>query len=114
MKQRGMKDADKVDLPPEMFSTLAERRVRLGLIVSTLVSENKLNATAEQVKAHIEELAASYERPADVVKWYMNDRRRLVEAEAVVTEDNVTEFVLEKAKVSNKTVAFDELMGQRA
>ncbi len=114
MKQRGMKDADKVDLPQEMFSTLAERRVRLGLIVSTLVTENKLNATAEQVKAHIEELAASYERPEDVVKWYMSDRRRLAEAEAVVTEDNVTEFVLEKAKVSNKTVAFDELMGQRA
>ena len=114
MKQRGMKDADKVDLPQEMFSTLAERRVRLGLIVSTLVTENKLNATAEQVKAHVEELAASYERPEDVVKWYMNDRRRLAEAEAVVTEDNVTEFVLEKAKVSNKTVAFDELMGQRA
>ena len=114
MKQRGMKDADKVDLPQEMFSTLAERRVRLGLIVSTLVTENKLNATAEQVKAHIEELAASYERPEDVVKWYMSDRRRLAEAEAVVTGDNVTEFVLEKAKVSNKTVAFDELMGQRA
>ena len=114
MKQRGMKDADQLDLPQEMFSTLAERRVRLGLIVSTLVTENKLNATAEQVKAHIEELAASYERPEDVVKWYMSDRRRLAEAEAVVTEDNVTEFVLEKAKVSNKTVAFDELMGQRA
>ncbi len=114
MKQRVMKVADKVDLPQEMFSTLAERRVRLGLIVSTLVTENKLNATAEQVKAHIEELAASYERPEDVVKWYMSDRRRLAEAEAVVTEDNVTEFVLEKAKVSNKTVAFDELMGQRA
>ena len=113
MKQRGMKDADKADLPPALFSALAERRVRLGLIVSTLVSENKLNATAEQVKAHIEELASSYESPAEVVHWYMNDRRRMAEAEAVVTEDNVTNFVLEKAKVSNKTVAFDELMGQQ-
>lgn len=112
MKQRGMKDADKAELPPALFSTLAERRVRLGLIVSTLVKENELNATAEQVKAHVEELAASYEKPADVVSWYMGDRRRLAEAEAVVTEDNVTNFVLGKAKVTSKTISFEDLMGQ--
>jgi trigger factor len=65
-------------------------------------------------KAHIDELAASYEKPEDVVRWYFGDRQRLAEVEAVVIENNVTEFVLGKAKVTEKAVSFDELMGSRA
>ena len=60
----------------------------------------------------MEELASSYEKPEDVVRWYFGDRNRLAEVEAVVIENNVTEFVLAKAKVTDKAVSFDELMGQ--
>jgi trigger factor len=112
LKQRGIKDADKAPIPEEMFRPQAERRVRLGLIVAELVRANKLNAKPEQVKAHVEELAASYEKPADVVRWYFSDRQRLAEVEGVVIENNVTEFVLSQAKVVEKTVPFDDLMGQ--
>jgi trigger factor len=62
----------------------------------------------------VEELAASYEKPEDVVRWYYSDNRRLAEVEAIVIENNVTDFVLGKAKVTDKTVSFDELMGQQA
>jgi trigger factor len=113
LKQRGIKDADKAPIPEEMFRPQAERRVRLGLIVAELVRANKLNAKPEQVKAHVEELAASYEKPADVVRWYFSDRQRLAEVEGVVIENNVTEFVLSQAKVVEKTVPFDDLMGQQ-
>jgi trigger factor len=112
LKQRGIKDADKAPIPEEMFRPQAERRVRLGLIVAELVRANKLNAKPEHVKAHVEELAASYEKPADVVRWYFSDRQRLAEVEGVVIENNVTEFVLSQAKVVEKTVPFDDLMGQ--
>jgi len=112
LKQRGIKDADKAEIPEDVFRPQAERRVRLGLVVAELVRANELHATPEQLKAHVEELAASYEKPEEVVRWYFGDRQRLAEVEAVVVENNVTEFVLGKAKISDKSVSFDELMGQ--
>ena len=112
LKQRGIKDADKAPIPDDIFRPQAERRVRLGLVVAELVRSNDLAAKPEQIKAHVEELAASYEKPADVIRWYYGDNRRMAEVEAVVIENNVTEFVLSKAKVSEKQVTFDELMGQ--
>lgn len=112
LKQRGIKDADKAPIPDDIFRPQAERRVRLGLVVAELVRSNKLHATTEQIKAHVEELAASYEKPADVLRWYYSDNNRLAEVEAIVIENNVTEFVLAQAKISEKSMSFDELMAQ--
>jgi trigger factor len=112
LKQRGIKDADKAPIPEDVFRPQAERRVRLGLVVAELVRANGLEAKPEQIKQHIEDLAASYERPADVVRWYYGDNRRLAEVEAIVIENNVTDFIFGKAKTAEKKVAFDELMGQ--
>ncbi len=112
LKQRGIKDADKAPIPADIFREQAERRVRLGLVVAELVRANELQAKPDQLKAHIDELAASYEKPAEVVRWYLGDNRRMAEVEAVVIENNVTDFVLAKAKITEKTVTFDELMAQ--
>lgn len=110
LKKRGVKDADKAPIPEEIFKPQAERRVRLGLVVAELVRANNLQAKPEQLQAHIEEMAQSYEKPAEVVRWYLSDRERMAEVEGVVIENNVTEFVLAKAKVTDKAVPFDELM----
>ena len=110
LKKRGIKDADTAPIPAEIFQPQAERRVRLGLVVGELVRANNLQAKPEQLQAHIEEMAQSYERPAEVVRWYLGDRQRMAEVEAVVIENNVAEFVLAKAKVTDKVVPFDELM----
>ncbi|MGL6108568.1 MAG: trigger factor, partial [Rubrivivax sp.] len=75
-----------------------------------LVRANNLQAKPEQLQAHIEEMSQSYEKPAEVMRWYLGDRNRMAEVEAMVIEKNVTEFVLSKAKVSQKNLAFDELM----
>jgi trigger factor len=112
LKQRGMKDADKAPIPEDLFRPQAERRVRLGLAVSELVRANELQAKPEQIKKHIDELAASYEKPADVVRWYYGDNQRMADVEGIVVENNVTEFILGKAKVNAKAISFDELMGQ--
>jgi len=113
LKQRGVKDADKAPIPEEMFRPQAERRVRLGLVVAELVRSNELHAKPEQIKTHVEELSASYEKPEDVVRWYYSDNRRLAEVEAIVIENNVTDFVLAKAKVNDKSISFEDLMGQQ-
>jgi len=110
LKQRGVKDAETVTLPEDIFKPQAERRVRLGLVVSELVRTNKLQARPDQLQAHIEEMSQSYEKPADVMRWYLGDRQRMAEVEAVVVENNVTQFVLERAKVVDKLLPFDELM----
>lgn len=112
LKQRGIKDADKAPIPDDLFRPQAEKRVRLGLVVAELVRANELQAKPEQIKAHIEELAASYEKPQDVVRWYLSDKRRMAEVEAIVIENNVTEFVLNKAMVVDKAISFDDLMSQ--
>ncbi|MDC8756720.1 trigger factor [Janthinobacterium fluminis] len=113
MAQRGMNIKD-VPFPPELFAEKAERRVRLGLILSQLVGDNKLQATAEQVKAQVEDFAQSYEDPREVLKYYYSDRQRLGEVEALVLEENVVNYVLGLSKVTSKAVAFDELMGSNA
>ena len=113
LKSQGMKDADKVPVQGEMFAPQAERRVRLGLIVGDLVRAQNLSAKPEQLQAHIEELSQSYEKPAEVVRWYLSDRQRMAEVEAVVVENNVTDYVMKTAKVTDKSVAFDELMAQQ-
>ena len=112
LKQRGIKDADKAPIPAEIFRPQAENRVRLGLVVGDMVRTQKLEATPEQIKAHIEDLAASYEKPAEVVRWYYGDKRRMAEVEAIVVEANVTAFLVSKAQVVEKTISFEELMGQ--
>jgi trigger factor len=110
LKSRGIKDAENAPIPQGIFDAQAERRVRLGLVVSELVKSNQLQARPDQLQAHIEEMAQSYEKPAEVVRWYLSDRQRMAEIEAVVIESNVTDFVLARAHVLDKTVPFDELM----
>ena len=113
LKARGIKDADKAPIPDDVFRPQAERRVRLGLTVAELVRAASLQAKPEQIKTQVEELAASYEKPEEVVRYYYADNRRLADVEAMVIENNVTEHVLGQAKVTEKALGFDELMGQQ-
>jgi trigger factor len=84
--------------------------VRLGLVVAELVRSQNLQAKPEQLQAHIEELSQSYEKPGEVMRWYLSDRNRMAEVEAIVVENNVAAYVLERAKSTPKSVPFDELM----
>lgn len=114
LKQRGVKDADNAPIPVEIFQPQAERRVRLGLVVGELVRRENLQARPEQLQAHIEELSQSYEKPAEVMRWYLSDRQRMAEVEAVVVEANVTQHVLGRAQVVDRKLAFNELMESAA
>jgi len=110
LKKRGVKDAETAPIPSEMFTEQAQKRVRLGLVVGELVRKESLQAKPEQLQAHIEEMSQSYEKPGEVMRWYLSDRSRMAEVEALVVENNVASHVLEHAKVTAKTVPFDELM----
>jgi len=112
MEQRGLKVAD-MPIQPEWFADQARRRVVLGLILAELVKAEKLQATPEQVRAMVEEAAQSYEHPEEVIRWYYAQSQRLGEIEGLAIENNVVEWVLGKAIVTDKAAVFDELMGQK-
>lgn len=109
LASRGMNVKD-IPVEPTWFLEQAERRVRLGLLVAEAVKKHELYAKPEQVRAVVEEQAQSYEDPADVIRWYYSDTQRLAQVEALVVEDNVVDWVLSVAKVTDKPVEFDELM----
>jgi trigger factor len=110
MAARGV-DAASMPLTPETFLPQAQRRVRLGLLVGELVRTQNLQPRQDQIRKRLEELAQSYEKPSEVIQWYLGNRQRLAEVETMVMEDNVVDWVLERAQVTETPVAFDELMG---
>lgn len=113
LETRGMKTKD-IPVDPAWFVEQAERRVKLGLILAELVKARELYSKPEQVRALVEEFAQSYEDPSEVIGWYYSQPQRLAQAESLVIENNVVEWVLANAQTKNKEVSFDELMGQAA
>ncbi len=110
LKQRGT-DLSAIKLEPSMFEDQAKRSTKLRLVLGELINANGLHANADQVRAMVDVFSQSFERPADVVTWYYADPKRLDEPAALATEENAVAWVLAKAKVSNKKVKFDDLMG---
>jgi len=110
LRQRGMDPKNLPQIPPDTFRDQAERRVRLGLIVAEIVRAHGLQAKPDQIRKQIEEFAQAYENPAEVVRYYFSDRDRLAEVEAIVVEQNVVDWALSKARITDRELAFDELM----
>ena len=113
MEQRGGAKMKDFPMQREWFVEQAKRRVTLGLVLSEAVKVHQLQAKPEQVKAIVEEAAQSYEHPEEVVRWYYAQPQRLSEIEGVAIEDNVVAWALSSAKVVDKQIAFDELMGEK-
>ena len=112
MAARGI-DPSQLQLPAQLFEQQAERRVALGLILAEIVKANDLMAKPEQVRAVVDEFAESYEDPQEVVNWYYASKDRLEGPESLATEENVVAWAKSQAKVVEKTLSFDELMGNR-
>ncbi len=114
MEQRGGVKMKDFPMQREWFVDQAKRRVSLGLILSEIVKVKELHAKADQIKSIVEEAAQSYEHPEEVIRWYYAQPQRLSEIEGVAIENNVVAWALSSARVVDKAVAFDELMGQKS
>jgi trigger factor len=110
LQARGLKPGQ-IPLDPAAFEATAKRRVALGLIIGELARAENLQPKPAEVRAVVEQEAATYESPAEVVKWFYMQPQRLSEMEGVALEANVVKWVLGKATVVDKPVAFDDLMG---
>jgi len=110
LQARGVKPGQ-IPLDPAAFEATAKRRVALGLIIGELARTENLQPKPAEVRAVVEQEAATYESPAEVVKWFYMQPQRLSEMEGVALEANVVKWVLGKTRVVDKPLAFDELMG---
>ncbi len=111
-KKQNMKLED-LELPKDVFEAQAKRRVALGLILGEIIRKNEIKADADKVRASIEKMAKSYEKPEEVIAWYYGDQSRLQDVEQMVLEDQTVEWVVSKATVSDKPVTFDEVMNKQ-
>lgn len=110
-KKRKLKIED-LNLPRDNFEDQAKRRVALGLILGEIIRKNDIKLDAEKVRSTIEDMAKSYERPADVVNWYYSDESRLADVQQLVLEDQTVEWLASQVKVSEQELAFSDVLGQ--
>ena len=99
-----------LNLPRDMFENQARRRVALGLILGEIIKKHEMKVDAERVRAVIDDMAKSYEKPEDVVNWYYADQSRLNDVNQMVLEDQAVDWVIERAKVTDINLAFEEVM----
>lgn len=97
------------ELPIDLFKEQAERRVKLGMLVSEIMSQNSLTPSDERIRETVELYASSYEKPEEVIEWYYGSPERLDPVKNLVLEDQVYDLLREEMQVENKTSSFDEL-----
>ena len=101
-------------LPDDMFTENAEKRVKLGLVLSELISKLELKADADKVRETIEEMASTYQEPEEVINWYYSNQEQLASVESKVLEDQVVEKLLESAKITEKECSYQEAIAPAA
>lgn len=111
-KRQKMKLED-LKLPRDSFEEQARRRVALGLILGEVIQKESIKLDNDKVRSTIEEMAKSYERPDDVISWYYSDESRLNEVQQMVLENQVVDWLVAQAKVSDEAVNFNDVMDKQ-
>lgn len=94
----------------ENFKPNAQNRVKLSLLIGKIISDNEIKPDEERVKQAIDNIAASYEDPEEVVNYYMNNQERLSEIQMTVVEDMVVEWIFDHVKVEESTSTFSDVV----
>lgn len=110
---QGAQSFDNSMLPDELFKEQAEKSVRLGVLVSKVLADAKLEVDQARVEAYIDDMASSYEDPTEVIEYFKNDKQQRAQIEAVILEDQVVDHILASAKVTDKAVSYDELLKEQ-
>lgn len=98
------------NLPDELFTEQAERRVKVGLLLGEVIKVNELTADEEKIQAQLQDIASAYEQPEQVIEYYNNNKELKENISNVVLEQQAVDFILGQAKVKEVTKAFDEIM----
>ncbi|HHJ36390.1 MAG TPA: trigger factor [Gammaproteobacteria bacterium] len=110
LKQQTEAQTPGSDLSLDSFMDSAKRRVQLGMVLAEVAKVATLNATADTVKAKVEEMAKDYDDPDEFINYYMGNPELLRGVETLVMEDAVVEWVADQATITSKSSNFDEVM----
>ena len=110
---QGAKAFDSSMLPDDLFKEQAEKSVKLGVLVSRVLAESKIEVDAARVEAYIADMASSYEDPNEVIEFFKNDAQQRQQIEAVVLEDQVVDHILASAKVTDTKVSYEDLLKEQ-
>jgi len=102
------------ELPAEMFTEQAERRVKIGLLLGEVIKVNELKVDETKVNELIATAASAYEDPKEVIEYYANNKELMQQMQNVALEEQAVELLVEKAKVSDKKASFNEIMNPEA
>lgn len=110
MQRSGIRDASQAP-PREPFEEPAKRRVALGLLIGELIRREKIAIDRERVNARIEELAAAYPNAEEVRRAYLQNPDAMRQVETSVLEDQAVDWIVGRAKVTDRTASFAEITG---
>ena len=110
LQQQGLSESDIPAGDASMFNEQAEKRVTLQLLIADIIKENEIKVDQSKVRSMIEKAADGYEDTSEVINWYYSDKKRLAEVEALALEEQVINWIMDKAKVNETELAFDALM----
>ena len=113
LKAQGLKSDDVHADDDGIFEEQARRRVGLQLIIGELIRLNNIKVDAEKVRQTVTQFAQTYQDPTEIMNWYYSDKNRIAEIEAVTLENQVIDWIAERAKVTNTNLTFDECMNKR-
>lgn len=95
-------------LPAELFSEQAIKRVKLGLLMASVVEAKEIKVDDAEIRAYVETLAESYQDPQQVVEYYMNNQQMRQQLESAVLEEKVIEALLAEAAVAETEMSYDD------
>lgn len=110
---QGAQAFDSSMLPDDLFKEQAEKAVKLGVLVSKVLADAKIEVDPARVEAYINDMASSYEDPTEVIEYFKNDKQQRAQIEAVVLEDQIVDHILASAKVTDTAVSYEELLKEQ-
>ncbi|OTG68556.1 trigger factor [Acinetobacter sp. ANC 4470] len=110
---QGAQAFDSSMLPDDLFKEQAEKAVKLGVLVSKVLADAKIEVDPARVEAYINDMASSYEDPTEVIEYFKNDKQQRAQIEAVVLEDQIVDHILAAAKVTDADVSYEELLKEQ-
>lgn len=104
------KNMDENMLPDNLFEEEADKRVRLGLLVNSVMRDEKVSLDNAKFNEVLQEMADSYDQPQELINYYTTNDQARSSLEGMVLEDQIVDIILSKAQVSDKEMSFEELM----
>ena len=110
---QGAQSFDSSMLPDDLFTEQAEKAVKLGVLVSKVLADAKIEVDPARVEAYIDDMASSYEDPTEVIEYFKNDKQQRAQIEAVVLEDQIVDHILASAKVTDTAISYEDLLKEQ-